>query len=169
MDTETMSKADLLAKIEKGWNDFQTYLKTLSEEQLTGPADAAGWTAKDHIMHLAVWEDSINALFNSQLRNENMGVDKATWDSRDFDKINAVIQQRHKDKPLAEVLQTLQDVHQRLMTKLQSLTEEDLTRPYSHYQSDSTNSNPAIRWVKGDTYEHYAEHTPWIDAIVKQA
>lgn len=56
-----MKKDELLIRIEQGWNEFQAYIQTLSAAQLAGPTDAAGWTAKDHIMHLAVWEDGIDA------------------------------------------------------------------------------------------------------------
>ena len=56
--------------------------------------------------------------------------------------------------------------HQRLPEKVESLTDEDLQRPYSHYQPTSDRAEPVIEWVKGSTYEHYEEHTPWIAAIV---
>lgn len=165
-EEQVMTKAELLQHMQQGWNDFNAYLKTLTPEQLTRPTDAAGWTAKDHIMHIVVWEDGIDALLSGTSRRERMGLDQATWDSRDFDQMNAVIQQCHKDKSLAEVMQTFQTVHQRLIAKIETLTDADLQRPYKHYQSDSTADKPVIGWVKGNTYEHYAEHRPWIAAIV---
>jgi uncharacterized protein (TIGR03083 family) len=166
-DENNLTKAELLARIVAGWETFQAYVKTLTEQQLITPTDAAGWTAKDHIAHLVVWEDSINALLNKQSRPGQMGIDPDTWAGRDFDKINAIIQRRERDKPLAEVMQWFEAVHTRLMAKLQTLAEEDLHRPYNYYQPDSTVDRPAVGWIVGDTYAHYAEHQPWIDAIVK--
>src|SRR5437868_10712543 len=80
-----MSKAELLAKIDQGWNDFQAYLMTLTPIQVTVPTDAAGWTALDHIIHLADWENGVLALLNKQDRAAAMGVDKATWATQEFD------------------------------------------------------------------------------------
>lgn len=166
-EQETLGKDELLARIERGWNDFQAYLNTLTDEQLTRPTDAAGWTAKDHIIHLAVWEDGMHALLQGLSRHEYMGIDAATWQTGDYDQINAVIQQRYKDMPLAEAKRTFHDVHERLIGKLRTMTDEELHLPYRHYQPESTAERPVILWLSGNTYEHYAEHQPWIDAIVR--
>ncbi|MAS37211.1 MAG: hypothetical protein CL610_24635 [Anaerolineaceae bacterium] len=166
-DESKISKSELLQKMQTGWSALQTYIRSLTEAQMTGPTDAAGWTVKDHLIHLAIWEDSMNALQAKQSRRASMGLDDETWNSRDFDRMNAVIQQNHKDMPLADVLQRHADVHQRLSDTIEALPEEDLYKPYSHYQPDSPQDRPVIGWLVGDTYEHYAEHMPWMDAIVK--
>jgi len=167
-EQKVMSKSELLEQMRRGWDDFQAYLQTLSEAQLSQPTDAAGWTAKDHVIHLAVWEAGIDALLGRESRWERMGLDAATWASGDFDAMNAVIQRRHKDMPLVEVLRTFQDVHQRLIGKIALLSDEDLQRPYRAYQPDSDRDAPVIGWIMGNTYEHYAEHRPWIEAIVER-
>lgn len=161
-----LTTEELISRMQKGWDEFQTYLKTLTPEQMTGPTDAAGWTVKDHVIHLATWEDGICGLLHKQPRYEQMGLDKALWDSEDIDAINADIQQRNKDKPLDEVMGTFQETHERLIEKIQSMTTKDLLRPYRFYQEDSTAEKPVFGWIVGNTYEHYAEHKPWIAAIV---
>jgi uncharacterized protein (TIGR03083 family) len=152
--------------MERGWNDFDAYLNTLAEEQLTTPTDAAGWTAKDHVIHLAIWEAGIFALLNAQPRWEGMGIDRETFVSDDFDRMNAVIQQRYRDMALDEVLKTFRDGHQRLVAKIQSMSDEDLQLPYRHYQPDSDRDAPVWHLISGNTFGHYEEHTPWIAAIV---
>ena len=127
--TNVMSKAELLAKIQTGWDDFHIYLKTLTTEQLTIPTDAAGWTAKDHVIHLAVWEDSIIPMLEGKRRDEAMGIEKEMWKRHDFDEINAVIQQRHKALSLPEVMQAFDTAHQRVLEKIESMTDEDLGIP----------------------------------------
>jgi hypothetical protein len=164
--TDVMSKAALLAQIQKGWDDFHIYLNTLTPEQLTIPTDAAGWTAKDHVIHLAVWEDSIIPMLEGKRRDEAMGIDKEVWKRHDFDEINGVIQQRHKAMPLPEVKQTFSDFHKRVLEKIETLTDEDLARPYNYFQPKSTQDATIIQWIAGNTFEHYADHTPWIAAIV---
>ena len=161
-----VTTTELVSRMQKGWDDFQAYLKTLTLEQMTQPTDAAGWTVKDHIIHLATWEDGVYALLEKQPRHAQMGLDKALWEGHEIDAINADIQQRNKDKPLAEVLQIFENVHKRLVEKIQSMSSKDLLRPYSYYQADSTAEKPVFGWIVGNTYEHYAEHKPWIAAIV---
>ena len=162
-----MSKAELLARIERGWAKLQAFIAKLNEAQATGPTDAAGWTVKDHLMHLAVWEDSMNALLLRQSRPAHMGVPQEIWAGRDFDRINGVIQESHRDRTLADVLQHLETVHTALLEKLHALPEAELRSPHSAYQAGSDNAAPIIRWLTGDTYAHYAEHIRWMDAIVK--
>lgn len=165
-DSTPFSKGELLARILRGWNEFNAYLSTLSEEQLTIPTDAAGWTAKDHIIHLAVWEDGVYGLLEKQPRWEYMGIDEAMWQRGDFDEINAVIQQRFRDISLAEALKMIHDSHQRLVRKVESMSEEALALPYSHYQPNSDVESPVWHRIVGNTYGHFEEHQPWIAAIV---
>jgi hypothetical protein len=164
--TDKMSKLELLAAIQKGWEELQVYLDTLTEAQLTQTADAAGWTVKDHLIHLAVWEDGTVALLNGQSRRGRMGVDEAIWLTQEYDNINDVIYQTHRAKSLSEVMQTFNDVHQHMLEKLESMSDEDIYRPHSFYQQGSTNERPIIVWIIASTYEHYIEHMPWITAIV---
>ncbi len=79
MDDMVSSRVELLQNIDAGWNRFYGYLKTLSDEQLSTPTDASGWTVKDHLTHLAIWEDGIYGLLMGHSRREQMGIDEATW------------------------------------------------------------------------------------------
>jgi hypothetical protein len=36
-------------------------------------------------------------------------------------------------------------------------------------QTGALNGNPVIGWIIGNTYEHYHEHSSWIENIVVQA
>ncbi len=164
-DEHPMNKTELLAKIEQGWNDFNAYLITLTPPQVTVPTDAAGWTALDHVIHIADWEKGVLAMLNKQDRPAAMGVDKTTWDEQDFDKINDVLQKNSQDKTMEQARTHVMDVHQAFVDKIKSMSNEDLQRPYKYYQPESDQEAPVIRWIQMNTYEHYAEHMPWIAAI----
>lgn len=164
----SLTREDLMRQIESSWNEFQTYLAALTEEQLTRPTDAAGWTAKDHLSHLASWERAAFALLEGKSKREAIHIAPETWEQGD-DPINAVIQQRYQRMPLNEVMQTLRQNHELLLKKLNTMTEEDLLLPYHHYQPGSTDKRSLIEWMPWETYYHYRDHKDWLAAIVAQA
>jgi uncharacterized protein (TIGR03083 family) len=166
-DSNSIHKAELLKHMQDGWDELQAYIQSLTEAQMTGPSDAAGWTVKDHLIHVAMWEDDILALLQKRSRHEHLGIDEASWKSGDFDRMNAIIQQRYRDTPLDQVLQTSRAVHEHLVEIIQSMTDQDLHRSYSDYQPEPDQDRPVIGWIIGATYEHYREHIACMNAIGK--
>ncbi len=156
---KVMSKTELLTKLQDGWRDFSAYLKTLAEAQM--------WTIKDHLVHIAIWEDGISSLLNGQSRNDAMGIDKELLYSGDYDKMNAVMQQRDKNKPLPEVLSQLQAAHERMMAQIQLLADDDLKRSRFDWEPEAKSEGQIINLITGNSCDHYEEHKPWIDAIAK--
>jgi hypothetical protein len=165
MNNNSLTRQDLLRQIESSWNELQTYVASLTEEQLTRPTDAAGWTAKDHLIHIAIWEEGEIALLDGKSKREAMEITPEIWE-QDDDPINAAIQERYRDMPLDKVMQTLRQNHERLLKKLDTMTEAELLLPYRHYQPASTEERPITEALMWDTVYHYRDHIPWIAAIV---
>ncbi len=165
-EDNAINKSNLRRRLENGWDELHEFLDSLSDEQKTEPTDAAGWTVKDHVIHLALWEDSLTALLEGESRAEALGVPDELW-GQDIDLVNADIQQRYKDMPLDEVMKTLEHSHERMVAKIETLTDADLMRPHSHYQPHSGNDAPVINWIVGNSFEHFAEHLPWMKAIAE--
>ncbi len=162
-----VTKANVLRFIARGWDDLQACLATLTEAQFTQPTDAAGWTVKDHLIHLAVWEDGLRDLLAGGSQREGMGLDAATW-SQDNDPINAVIQQRHRSLSLMDVRRVSAESHAKLLAQINTLADADLMRPYRTYDTQTDEEQPVIGWIVGNTFMHYAEHKPWMLAIAQQ-
>jgi uncharacterized protein (TIGR03083 family) len=168
MESQAKSQ-EIIRRINEGWEQLQAFLASLSDEEMTVPTDAAGWTVKDHLMHMAVWEDGIEALLTKESRIERMGVTEELWEDGDVDTINAVIQQAHKDKSLEEVRQAYNATHERFVKTVAGLSDEALHLPYNHYEPSSDDDRPALGWIVADSYEHYEEHLPWMKAIAEKA
>lgn len=164
-----LNRESYLRDLEAGWNELQTYLASLTPDQLTRPTDAAGWTIKDHIIHIAVFDQAELALLEGKSRREAVDVPADMWDRDDEDAVNDVIQKRYQDMPLDEVMQTLRQSHEGMLKKLDTMTQEDLLLPYQHYQPTSTDQRALLEWMPWDTFLHYRDHIPWMAAIAAKA
>ncbi len=151
----------------RGWTDLQSYLDSLSEEQMTVPKDAGGWSVKDHMVNLVMWEQGLVALLNGGSQQGGMDIDDEPW-AKGTDAINAVIQKRYDDKSVTEVRQMFQEAHDCLLAKIDTMTDADLIKPYSEYDATSNEEDEIIGWIVGNSFGHYDEHMPWINAIIDQ-
>lgn len=82
-----------------------------------------------------------------------------------MDERNDIIYQQNKERSLTEVLAAFEETHQQMLATLDRLTYADLLRSYSHYQPDEPrqdSGDPILKWIMGNTAEHYAEHLDWI-------
>ncbi len=165
-----IGKTELLAEIDRDWAALQDALSRLTPEQLTELRDPQGWSAKDHLTHLAAWERSVVYFLEGKPRHEALGVDQATYE-RETDTINAVVQQRTADLSLDEALTDLSNVHARMLTLLEPLGDDDLFKPYSAFLPDEPGEGdgpPAVEVISGNSAEHFREHLEWIRELVKQ-
>jgi uncharacterized protein (TIGR03083 family) len=163
------TKQQLLDSLAKATPQLEAFLDALTPEQWSHPSDAAGWAVKDHVAHLAVWQDGITALLRYQPRWPAMGLSSEFVESNAIDTINDAVFQQHKDESPAEVRAMFNASSARFLTVLGELSDDDLHQTYSHYQPFDTNTDsgaPILNWVVGNTSEHFMEHLPWMRAIL---
>ncbi len=169
MQTLPQTKSELIEQLRQSQIKLEQVLARLNDEQMTKPHDQVGWSIKDHLDHLSVWEEGIAALLEHKPRPAAMGVDAATAENASEDEINAMIRERTRSRSLSETRAALRASRQRLLHALDALTDADLLRGYSYYQPDEhgeDSSKPIVSWVVGNSSGHYLEHLPWIRAIV---
>jgi len=170
-EQETTRKAKLTADIERTWLELNAALEAMSDKSMTTIRDAEGWTVKDHIIHLAVWERSVLSLLQGRTRYEGLGVDEALYRSGDVDAINAAVQQNWELVSLEDVLMRLREIHGQFMLALEKLSDADLQRPYTDFLPTETGLSDGrllIDVIVGNTVDHYPEHLGWIETLVGQ-
>lgn len=167
-DAIDFSKEELLERIQEGWDRLQAFMEEHSDEQLTGPRDAAGWNAKDHLMHLSVWAGSMVAVLDGKPRRDYMEISREDWVTlaETYDVVNGILQQRYKDLPLADVRKAVEEKHKELAARVEAMSEDELQLPYNHYQPGSKSTTPIFEYISGNNFAHYDEHIPWMQAIL---
>jgi hypothetical protein len=155
--------------IERSWTELNRLVDSLGPTGLT-LSGADGWQVKDHLVHIAAWEHSLLALLEGADRHQAMGVGR---DVDETDAINAAVWAMHRNKTPEQALDYFHQTHALLLKLLRTMSDEDLRLPYNHYQPneprDPGDNRPALDWVAGNTYEHYAEHIDWINQLVKDS
>jgi hypothetical protein len=151
---EPVTIGSLLRRIEAG----RTELDRLLAE--AAPVSANGWSPKDHMAHIACWEHSALELIAGEPRYAHLGISAEQYRSMDTDEINAHIFEKFRNTPADQVARYYADVHGQLIARLRAMSDDDLLRPYSHYQPNDppVNEKPVWPWIEGNTVEHYQEH-----------
>lgn len=78
--------AKFMASIDAAWKDLLSFLAAVTPSQAS-KRDQAGWSVKDHVTHLAVWEDSVAIFFRGGRRHEALGIEEAFYIASNFDEI----------------------------------------------------------------------------------
>lgn len=168
-DRQVLSKQTLLERIQHYRSVLDETIRGLDENQLSQPGPEL-WSIKDHLAHLAVWEQGMLALLKGQPRFAAMGVEQAFKDGRSETEINDLIFRHNQDLPVQQVLEKYGQVHAEMMALLEQLSEPDLHRPYATFVpgGDEQREDPVILWVIGNTYAHFDEHTAYIRRLLEE-
>ena len=158
-------KTQLLQRIDREWAALERVIESLNEEQMT-KLDAGGWSIKDNLAHLAIWEEFMRLHHLQNLpASEVLDIDEEIYQRGDENEMNDIFLQRSKSRSLADVLAELRRTHAQVLADLAQIPFADLLE--QHYPDDPE-ARPVLGWVIGNTYEHYQEHRLTIEKFSKQ-
>ena len=162
-DAFPRTKAALTAAIDEAWAELQGFLGSLTEEN-AARRDDSGWSIKDHLTHLAVWEDSVAVLFRGRPRHEALGIEEGFYREATFDQINAILKDRFSHLPFAGALTLLTRSHDALMPEVRSLSEAQLGKAVCDFfpQAPRDDDRRMIDFIYWNTGDHFKEHLPWM-------
>lgn len=151
-----------LEKLRSGRAAWDGLLAQVPEDQLTVPGASGAWSVKDIIAHITWHEhEMIGMLDGHTLEN---GSD---WWLLPTEERNAAIYEENKDRPLTEVMNEAPEVYQGMLTFVVTLSDEELHDPsrFAHMPADW------VPWqiIASNTFGHYEQHTPDIQAWIKRA
>ena len=147
--------AELLSVIEKEWDVLMQTVDGLSAEQMTAP-DAGGWSPKDNLAHLAAWMKYMQDCYLHKMpSHQAMGIEPEKLKQLDEDGINAVLFERNRARPAADVLQDLRSTYAEVVADLKTIPFEALQEPVRQNESGIVR---VIDLVLGNTSDHFREH-----------
>ena len=148
--------ATALARFDHAWATLDKTVQGLSERELTEIRDPAGWSAKDHLMHVATWEQALLAKLDGRARHQALGLDASTDASEDWDALNASIFAATRDRSLRDVLEAVRSTHTTTRAQIAALADGRAAPPAADaFLSD----------VPGYA-DHYEQHDGWIRELV---
>ena len=160
--------SELFIRIARGRADLEEWASTLSLARLSAPGED-GWSIKDHLTHLSIWELSTAALLRREFRYAILGIQPGEPVPNETE-LNARIFAQNKNRSVEDALDLFHNAHMELLNELANLSDADLQKPFTHFAPNEKSAyaqNPILDWIAGNTYEHYAEHIQWIGEMLK--
>src|SRR5262249_15641103 len=84
-------KADLMARIPPARAALEEIIRPLSETQLSQPGPDGGWAVKDHLAHVATWEQMLCAHLRDSSDHAVVGLEPEQYATMSLDELNAHI------------------------------------------------------------------------------
>jgi uncharacterized protein (TIGR03083 family) len=154
-----MTQDEILDALEDEREKLLEAIDGLSDDQMTEPSLAGGWSVKDVLHHLAMWEAEMVKL----LWQAAQGARPTTihFAHADVDKVNAAWHAAGKDRPLELVMTDFSGARKQTARRVEGFQDEDLNDPKRYPWLKGI---PLWKWIAEDSFNHDAEHTEQIKA-----
>lgn len=164
LETLPADKAELMDRIRRARAALDEVVQPLSEAWLSKPGTQGGWAVKDHLGHIAAWEQFMLKHYLQDVpSHEAMGIEAEMLKGLNDDGINEILHERIKDMSAGQALAQYQRSHAQVLKMLEATSFEALMEPFS---AGDPRARPRLLWVVGNTYQHYLEHRQWIKELL---
>ena len=127
-------RLDLLQRVSRGWLELKKAFEAPSLTEMDAPVSPGGWTGRDLLVHLAVWDEELTRV----LLDLNSGLTEA-WPDMAGQALDAWNEERvavFRDIPAADALDYFEQAHFELMELLEgspSVTRALVEPAIGHY------------------------------------
>jgi hypothetical protein len=127
---------------------------------------------KDHVAHVAAWEEFLLAILEQRDRHLSMGVGDLR--DKETDEINDAVFQARRQLAPDEVRNSLAETHRKVRAAIEALSDADLRRPRSDFQpADSdvgeSGDESLLDEIEWNTWCHYDKHIEWLSALMPKS
>jgi uncharacterized protein (TIGR03083 family) len=144
-----MRQEQLVERLDRAWAELTAAYTGLSDAQLAAPGVVGDWSVKDILAHVTTWEEEALKHLPHILAGETPPRYLTMYGG--IDAFNALMTERKRALPVAEVLRQLEETHRQLVEYIQRAPEEQFTR-----------ETRFRRRLRLDTYSHYPIHARMI-------
>ena len=148
-------KQNLIQRIREERDGFGTTLSSLSENEMLFPLKEDGWSVKDHVAHIVIWEKRMVEWLDVVERGEvpQQLPPGMTWD--DLDRWNEQTFEENRERELKEVLADFNHFADEVVQVVEAIPEDLLMRADSFAWRSGL---PLWEMVAANTFWHYPEH-----------
>ena len=157
---EQIDKASILDQMRTKYAMLEEILTPLDNVQMTTAGVNGDWSIKDVLAHMTAWHYRLLNILHAAGRNEEPAISGPASDE-EVDRLNEHFYQENKLRSLDEVLNDFRSSYLQIVEEVHALNEEDLLDPQRFAWMGGV---PLWRVLAGDTYDHYEEHSPSIQA-----
>ncbi|MCP4426141.1 MAG: ClbS/DfsB family four-helix bundle protein [Chloroflexi bacterium] len=151
------TKAEIFDLITQTRTELEATLARVGEAQMMETGVENGWSIKDILAHIAVWEGWMAQWLTEAIRGE---IPDQPQTDEEVDRRNAAAYEANRERPLADILAEFHQVHQEALRAIQAVPEADLFEPGRFLWRKG---NPLWHMVGGNTFWHYREHIESIE------
>src|ERR1700730_9693834 len=91
MDASDAARAALLDRIRRSWDTLQSAVDSLDERRISAPGPE-GWSIKDHLAHIAHWEQATLDTIEGRDQRAALGIAEGAEPTED--EVNAGLRER---------------------------------------------------------------------------
>lgn len=154
-----MKKEELMGALEDERERFLDAIDGLSDEALEQPGVVDGWSIKDLLTHLTMWEaELIKLLWQAKQGQKPSSVH---FSHVAVDELNARWQKEMQDRSLERVMADFHSVRNQTIRRVEAFSDKDLNDANRY---SWLGNRPLWEWVAGDSFQHEAEHREQISA-----
>ncbi|MBN1965344.1 MAG: ClbS/DfsB family four-helix bundle protein, partial [Anaerolineae bacterium] len=125
MDAQ-FDKLKLLDLIRAEHDFLMRTIAPLSDAELTQPGVMEGWSVKDILAHITVWEQRMLGWLAAETRGEAVQRPEPGWTWEQIDALNARDYEADKARSLPDVLATFHRSYAEVLATVAALSEADL-------------------------------------------
>ena len=157
---ETIDRTELLLRLERAYNRFRDAIAPLTETELQTAGAAGKWSIQDLVAHFIVHEQAALCELKHARRGERYQPAE-----QDTDRTNDLAVEEWAGYSSGYVLQAWEKSFRQVVAAVQGLHETDFDPAGALVQALGDTIDGAFG---NNTYGHYAEHFPSVEAWIHQ-